>query len=81
MRIEASHAADVAPIGEQALIFYSVAVVLLICVSAFFAGSETALTAASKARMHTLAKDGNKRAALVIKLRENKEKKRSLIYI
>jgi Mg2+/Co2+ transporter CorB len=74
MRIEASHAADVAPIGEQALIFYSVAVVLLICVSAFFAGSETALTAASKARMHTLAKDGNKRAALVIKLREDKEK-------
>lgn len=74
MRIEASHAADVAPIGEQALIFYSLAVLFLILLSAFFAGSETALTAASKARMHTLAKDGNKRAALVIKLREDKEK-------
>jgi Mg2+/Co2+ transporter CorB len=48
--------------------------VTLIGVSAFFAGAETALTAASKARMHVLETEGNERAALVNKLRENKEK-------
>lgn len=48
----------------------------LIALSAFFAGSETALTAASKARMHSLENDGNARARLVNRLRE---KKHSLI--
>ena len=33
--------------------------------SAFFSGSETALTASSRARMHTLEKNGDKRAAVV----------------
>lgn len=46
----------------------------LIGVSAFFAGAETALTAASRARMHTLESEGNLRAGLVSRLRENKEK-------
>jgi Mg2+/Co2+ transporter CorB len=47
--------------------------VLLILGSAFFSGSETALTAASKARMHTLANQGFKRAVLVNKLRGRME--------
>lgn len=49
------------------------AIVLLLFLSAFFSGSETALTAASRARMHALEKDGNDRARLVnqlIKMRE-----------
>jgi len=46
--------------------------VLLVC-SAFFSGSETALTAASRARMHRLENDGNNRAKIVNRLRENKE--------
>lgn len=46
---------------------------LLMVASAFFSGSETALTAASRARMHTLESDGNKRAKIVNRLRENKE--------
>lgn len=46
--------------------------VLLVC-SGFFSGSETALTAASRARMHRLESDGNSRAKLVNRLRENKE--------
>ena len=46
----------------------------LIGMSAFFAGAETALTAASRARMHALESDGNLRAKLVNKLRETKEK-------
>jgi Mg2+/Co2+ transporter CorB len=45
-------------------------VVVLICVllSAFFAGSETALTASSRASMHRLEKQGNRRAARVNRL-------------
>jgi magnesium and cobalt exporter, CNNM family len=37
----------------------------LLVISAFFSGSETALTAASRARMHALEQDGNKRARIV----------------
>jgi Mg2+/Co2+ transporter CorB len=50
-----------------------IAIVILIALSGFFAGSETALTGVSKARMHTLAKEGNKRAAIVNKIRERKD--------
>ncbi|MEO0399346.1 MAG: HlyC/CorC family transporter [Pseudomonadota bacterium] len=41
------------------------AIVVLLMVSAFFSGSETALTATSRARMHKLASDGDKRARRV----------------
>ncbi|NQY12614.1 MAG: HlyC/CorC family transporter [Henriciella sp.] len=51
-----------------------VTIIILICMSAFFSGSETALTAASRARMHQLEKDGNKRAGLVNKLISDREK-------
>ncbi|MBV9634310.1 MAG: DUF21 domain-containing protein, partial [Methylobacteriaceae bacterium] len=34
-------------------------VVLSLILSAFFSGAETALTAASRARMHALEKNGN----------------------
>ncbi|HEX9752159.1 MAG TPA: CNNM domain-containing protein, partial [Methyloceanibacter sp.] len=34
----------------------------LLLASAFFSGSETALTAASRAKMHALEQDGNARA-------------------
>lgn len=40
-------------------------VVFLLMLSAFFSGSETALTAASRARMHALAEEGNRGAATV----------------
>lgn len=45
-----------------------VVVVLLLLASAFFSGSETALTAASRARLHALEAEGNKRAARVNRL-------------
>lgn len=48
-------------------------IILLLIISAFFSGSETALTAASHAQIHRLAEGGNKRARLVNKLRQNKE--------
>lgn len=51
-----------------------IAIVLLIACSAFFSGSETALTAASRARMHQLEKEGDPRAALVTKLISDRER-------
>ena len=43
--------------------FYSITIILfiifLIILSAFFSGSETALTAASRPRMHQLEKENN----------------------
>lgn len=57
---------------ELALILAAIA--LLLSVSAFFSGSETALTAVSRARMHALQRDGNKRAASVGKLLETPER-------
>jgi len=50
------------------------AIVCLLFLSGFFSGSETALTAASRARLHGWAKEGNKRAALVNKIRERKDR-------
>lgn len=48
-------------------------ILVLIGASAFFSGSETALTAASRARIHQRARKGDKRARIVRRLREDKE--------
>jgi Mg2+/Co2+ transporter CorB len=45
-----------------------------IVMSAFFAASETALTGASRARMHALERNGDKRAALVNRLLRRRER-------
>jgi Mg2+/Co2+ transporter CorB len=50
------------------------AIVTLLLLSAFFDGSETALTAASRARMHALDAEGNTRARLVNRLLAAPEK-------
>ena len=42
-----------------------IAIVFLLALSGFFSGSETALTAASRARMHQLEQDGDARAKRV----------------
>lgn len=49
-------------------------ILALLILSAFFSGSETALTAASRARMHTLGQDGLARAKLVTRLTAMPEK-------
>ncbi|MGE0847018.1 MAG: HlyC/CorC family transporter [Flavobacteriaceae bacterium] len=51
----------------------AVIVLLLVC-SAFFSGSETALTAASRARMHQMEKNGDKRAGLVSRLTASRDR-------
>src|SRR5919199_658443 len=50
------------------------AVLVCLALSAFFAGSETALTAASRARMHRLEKHGHREAAIVNRLMRARER-------
>ena len=49
-------------------------IVVLLLLSAFFSGSETALTVASRPRMHQLLRKGDRRAAIVNRLREKRER-------
>ena len=50
------------------------AIICLLCVSAFFSGSETALTAASRGKLHSLADRGSTGADRALKLTENSER-------
>lgn len=54
-------------------ILLGVIVALIVC-SAFFSGSETALTAASRARMHSLEKNGDARAGMVANLIDKRDR-------
>ena len=56
--------------GAPQVDIWTAVIIVAFCIflSAFFSGSETALTAASHARMHTLEKEGDKRAAAVMRL-------------
>ena len=56
------------------IIILIIVIVLLLMGSAFFSGSETALTAASEARMRALAKRGDKKANAVEKLLARKDR-------
>lgn len=49
-------------------------IVILIILSGFFSGSETALTAASRARMHSLVNTGDKRASVVMRLINHRDR-------
>jgi len=54
--------------------FFLLIVIVCLLLSAFFAGSETALTASSRASMARLEKQGNRRAAIVNALLKNRER-------
>lgn len=56
------------------ILLASLAILILVIISAMFSGSETALTAASKARIKRLQKKNNQSAHTVAKLLENPEK-------
>ncbi len=60
--------------SDQEMIIRIAIIFILLMVSAFFSGSETALTATSRATMRTLAQNGNKRARSVVDLTENRER-------
>jgi len=56
------------------LLFPILAILFLLALSGFFSGSETALTAASSIRMQNKEKEGNKKAALVNRIRDKKDR-------
>ena len=58
---------------EPVLLISIGAIAVLLLLSAFFSGSETALTAASRPHMHQLEQEGNRHAATVNQLSESKE--------
>ncbi len=58
---------------DNEIIFYSITIFLCLLFSAFFSSAETALTAVSRARIYQLVMDGNKKAAIVSRLRKEKE--------
>lgn len=51
-----------------------VAIVVLLVISAFFSGSETALTAASRGKLHAMADKGNVGAKRALRLTEDSER-------
>lgn len=53
---------------EASIVISAGAIAVLLVLSGFFSGSETALTATSRARMHALERDGSKRAGIVNRL-------------
>ncbi len=56
------------------LVLPIIGIVILLLLSGFFSGAETAFTAASKVDLHTKEKGGNKRAKLVNRIRERKDR-------
>lgn len=58
-----------------------IAIIILLCLSAFFSSSETALTTVNQIRMRTLADNGDKRAARVLRVTGNPGKMLSAILI
>jgi Mg2+/Co2+ transporter CorB len=59
---------------DMELLIAVAAIILLLLLSAFFSGSETSLTAASRARMYSLEQQGDHRATLVNRLMLQKER-------
>ncbi|MFS4437749.1 HlyC/CorC family transporter [Paracoccaceae bacterium GXU_MW_L88] len=65
---------DAGQVFDWALIITTGAIVLLLVCSAFFSGSETALTASSRGKLHTLADKGNRGAKIALDLTEDNER-------
>ena len=58
-----------------------IVLIILVMLSAFFSGTETAFTSFNKNRMKTLAQDGNKRAKSVLDIEDRYEKFLSTILV
>lgn len=66
---------------SPAIIFQLVVLVILIILSAFFSSAETAFSTANRIKMRSLAEEGNKKAALVLKILDSYSKLLSAILI
>ena len=56
------------------VVAFGTAILLLICLSALFSGSETALTSASRGKLRSQADNGDRRAASALRVTSNKER-------
>jgi len=59
--------------GEKELLAVVIAIAVLLVISAFFSMAETAMTAASRPRLHALARQGSRRARIVNEIRAHSE--------
>lgn len=66
---------------DPSIIFRLVILVILLCLSAFFSSSETALTTVNTYQIRALAESGNKKATIVLKVTANSGKMLSAILI
>ena len=69
------------PEMDLELILSLAGIIILLALSGFFSGSETALTGASRARLHQMEQAGDHRAGKVNKLRDKKTKLISAILL
>ena len=58
-------------LGE--ILFTVIGIIILLCISGFLSGTETAMTASSRARLVQWEKNGNERASIALQLLENTE--------
>ncbi len=61
-------------IQSNSLWAVAIVVLLLVCFSAFFSGSETALTSASRGKLRAKADKGDKRAGTALNITDNRER-------
>ena len=66
---------------DPSIVAQIIALVVLILLSAFFSSAETSFVSCNKMRMKTLADDGNKKAARVLRITSNSSKMLSAILI
>ena len=66
---------------SPAIIFQIVVLVILVFLSAFFSSAETAFSTANRIKMRGMAEEGNKKAALVLKILDSYSKLLSAILI
>ena len=66
---------------DQSTVVQLIILIILLLLSAFFSSAETALTTVSKIRLKTMADDGDKRAARVLKVTADSHKMLSAILI
>ena len=59
----------------------TIAIILLICMSAYFSATETAFSSMNRIRLKTRADDGDKRAAMVLAMSEDYDRLLSTILI
>ena len=74
MGVSPSHHDSSLPTDLRTIVLLSVALVIFLVLTAFYAGSETALVSVNKVKINQLAESGNKRAELIKRLIESPEK-------